>query len=67
MTHSNGIHHVVRDNHKNGDKAYCGRVVWGCDSPIDLIHAKACIEQETYLQPCKKCIKAANKNQEAKL
>ena len=59
---SNGIHHVTRRELEYGEsKAWCGRTVRGFDMPIDIDHAKACIEQGTYLQPCKKCMAAYNK------
>ena len=56
MSNKNGIHHVVNDDFKPGEKSFCGRVMWPYDMPIKLDHAIACIEQGTYLQPCKKCI-----------
>lgn len=61
MANANAIHHVVNDVFTNGDKTLCGRVVWGYDMPITLAHARACIERGTRLQPCKKCMKVANK------
>lgn len=65
MGNVNGIHHVIRSplEYGEGKKSYCGRTVWKTDMPIELEHAKACIEQDTYLQPCKKCMKAANKEE----
>ncbi len=59
MANKNGIHHIVSDVFINGQKSYCGRVLWDYDMPITLKHAKACVEQGTYLQPCKKCLKKA--------
>ena len=62
MSNANGIHHVTKDPAGLGsNRAYCGKIVWVYDMPIGLEHAKACIERETYLQPCKRCMKAALK------
>ncbi len=59
---SNGIHHVYRRKLEYGEgKAWCGRTVWTYDAAIEIDHAKRCIEQETYLQPCKKCMSAYEK------
>jgi len=60
MANNNGIHHVVNDGFKPGDKSLCGRIMWQMNMPIKLDHAKACIEQGTYLQPCKQCMKKVN-------
>ena len=54
-----GFRHVVTEQHSYGEKALCGAVVWRHDMPIQLDHAKRCIEQGTYLQPCEECIQAA--------
>jgi hypothetical protein len=59
MTNRNGIHHIVSDTHVNGDKSFCGRAMYSYDMPIKLSHAKLCVEQGTYLQPCKRCLKKA--------
>jgi hypothetical protein len=66
MANVNGIHHVIRSELEPGEgkKAYCGRTVYRHDMPIQLDHAKACIDQGTYLQPCKNCMKKANKQGE---
>lgn len=55
----NGIHHVVVEPVPKGKaiKALCGRVVWHYDMPITIEHALACLEQGTYLRPCKNCMK----------
>ncbi|MGL4614311.1 MAG: hypothetical protein ACRCVV_10535 [Shewanella sp.] len=66
MSNKNGIHHVVYnpDNKIWPKTTLCGKEVWRHDMPIDIEHAKACVEQGTYLQPCKKCMKKAPKEQE---
>lgn len=64
MSNLNGIHHVIKHKGQLGSfVSYCGRTVWYYDMPIELDHAKSCIQQETYLQPCKKCIAKADKEQ----
>ena len=68
MSNRNGIHHVVRGAVQFGpNTSYCGRNVWNMDAPIELDHAKSCIEKETYLQPCKRCMAKANKEQMVKV
>lgn len=62
MSNNNGIHHVVNEQFVSGDKSLCGRVMWRYDIPIKIDHARACIEQGTYLQPCKRCMAKADKN-----
>lgn len=62
MSNNNGIHHVVNDNFVPGDKSLCGRVMWSYDMPINIEHAKRCIEQETYLNPCEKCMEEVGNN-----
>ena len=57
VANMNGIHHVVANNHNPGEKSLCGRVVYNMDMPITIEHAKACLENGTYLHPCKKCMK----------
>ena len=59
MPNKNGVHHIVSDIFTNGQKSYCGKVMWDYDMPIKLDHARLCVEQGTYLQPCKKCLKKA--------
>lgn len=51
--------HVVKDDHKRGDNSLCGLTMWGHDAPIELGHAKRCVEQDTRLQPCPSCMAAA--------
>lgn len=59
MANRNGVHHVVLDPdvNKYPKKTLCGKEVWYHDMPIGIEHAKACVEQGTYLQPCKNCMK----------
>jgi len=64
MSNKNGIHHVIRNEISADDVgkwSYCGKLMYSFDMPIQLDHAKACIEQGTYLQPCKKCMKQAER------
>lgn len=63
MPNNNGIHHVVNDDFIDGDKSLCGRVMSQMNMPINIKHARACIEQGTYLQPCKKCMSVADKRE----
>lgn len=58
---ANGIHHALSDNREDNwpKTSLCGRVLWNYDMPISIEHARACVEQGTYLQPCKKCMKKA--------
>ena len=66
MSNRDGIHHVMRRELEcDQGKSWCGRTVWNYDMPISIQHARACIEMETYLQPCKKCMAAYNKDQES--
>ena len=44
MSEENGIHHVVSDFFKGGDKSFCGIVVWRHDMPIKMDHAMLCIK-----------------------
>ena len=37
--------------------AYCGEVFYMGFHLTDIEHAKACIEQDTYVQPCPECMK----------
>ena len=66
MANVNGIHHVIRSELEPGEgkKAYCGRTVYRMDMPIMLDHARLCVEQDSYVQPCKNCMKKANKQGE---
>lgn len=64
MANKNGVHHVlIRPLEYGEGKSYCGRTVRRHDIPIEIDHAKACIEQWTWLQPCKKCMKAYYKQE----
>ena len=66
MPNKNGIHHVVKEpDSKLWPKVtLCGKEVWYHDMPIGIEHAKARVEQGTYLQPCKKCMNKTPKEQE---
>ena len=63
MSNQNGVHHVVNSLPVRGEsaQAYCGRFVNHFDMPIEIDHARACIEQGKYLQPCKNCMRIKNK------
>lgn len=50
----------VRHVRKDPQTAYCGRPLTQFDwAFIDLSHAVASREQGTLIQPCKRCMKAA--------
>lgn len=51
-------HHVIDEQFRNVNHSLCGVFVRPKDMPIQLAHAKRCIEQNTRLQPCPKCMKA---------
>jgi len=68
MASKNGIHHVTKESFSDGRvKSYCGMILWNYDMPIDLDHAKLCVEQETYIQPCKRCMKLATEGKKDEL
>ena len=59
----NGVHHVIKFEPENDQyETWCGEFAWSYDQPISIHHARACIEKETYVQPCKKCMAAYNKD-----
>lgn len=66
MPNKNGIHHVVTNVEDQSwpKTSLCGKKVWNYDMPIGVEHAKECVAQGTYLQPCKNCMKKAPKEQE---
>lgn len=64
MSDRDGIHHVIKGTRYNGlATSYCGRNLNSFDFILTPEHAKACIEKETYVQPCKRCMKALLKQE----
>jgi len=64
VTNKDGIHHVIRHKIAYGKlKSYCGLTVYRFDMPIELDHARACVMNGTYVQPCKNCMKSALKSE----
>ena len=61
MSIENGIHHVLKGDFKRGDKYFCGRTISDFDFPLTIEHAKGCIAKGTYVQPCRRCMKIAQK------
>ena len=62
MSNVNGIYHVItKELGTEGGKACCGRTVFNEDKPMSIQHARACIEKKTRIRPCKKCMKAYDK------
>jgi hypothetical protein len=62
MSNAGGVHHIWQS--KNGDGSYityCHKKVWHFNMPIGLEHARLCVEKETYMRPCKLCLRIANR------
>jgi hypothetical protein len=55
-----GQKHIRKKNDPN--VSYCGANIYLEFALLDLEHAEGCIETESRIQPCPKCLKLAKKD-----